>query len=107
MHIQTRFESDLTVRSFAYVAGRLAEATTGLAPSAQYEQILGEAEKHRSALRLMLRDVLERVEQGLRGQVLTAAECQRLRDAAAPTIEQAQQAISRILAQYAVHPMAA
>lgn len=107
MNIDTKFETDLTVRSFAYVARQLAASPAAPARSAQYEQILGEAEKHRSALRLVQRDVFEMAEQGLRKQALTTVEFRRLREAAAQTIEQAQQAITRIAAQYAPHEMAA
>jgi hypothetical protein len=107
MNIQTKFETDLTVRSFAYVARQLARSPAALAPSAQYAQILSEAEKHRSALRLMQRDVLDTVEQGLRKRTLTKAEFDRLCATAAHTIEQAQEAITRIAAQYAPHKLAA
>lgn len=107
MNTHTQFEPDLTVQSFAYSARQLARSSAALAPSAQYEQILGEAEKHRSALRLMQRDVFEMTEQGLRKQTLSRAEFQRVREAAARKIDQAQQAISRIAAQYAPHRLAA
>jgi hypothetical protein len=107
MNIQTRFETDLTIRSFAYVAKQLARSPSALAPSAQYEQILNEAEKHRSALRLVQRDVFEMLEQGLRKQTLTKAEFHRLREAAAQTIAQAQQAITLVAARYAPHKLAA
>ena len=103
MDTRNQFEPDLTVQSFAYVARQLARLSAALAPSAQYEQILGEAEKHRSALRLMQRDVFEMTEQGLRGQILSRTEF----EAAMRKIDQAQQAISRIAAQYAPHRLAA
>jgi hypothetical protein len=102
MNNQAKFETDLTVLSFAYVARQLARP-----PSAQYEQILGEAEKHRIALRLVQRDVFERMAEGLRKQALTQAEFRRLCETAAQTIAQAQQAITRIAAQYAPHQLAA
>ncbi|MEN3295145.1 MAG: hypothetical protein V7642_4398 [Burkholderiales bacterium] len=107
MNIQTKLETDLTIRSFAYVARQLARSSASLAPSAQYEQILGEAEKHRSALRLVQRDALERAEQGLRKQTLSKAEFHHLRDLTAQTIEQALEEITRIAAQYAPHKLAA
>lgn len=100
MTIRTKFETVLTVRSFAYVAKQLAR-------SAQLEQIAGEAEKHRSALRLVQRDVLEQAEHELRKQVLTKAEFDRLRATVARTIEQGQQAIARIAAQYDPQRLAA
>jgi hypothetical protein len=107
MNIQSKFDTDLTVRSFDYVARQLARSPAALAPSAQYEQILSEAEKHRSALRMVQRDVLEMVEQGVREQTLTKAEFHRLREAVVQTIAQAQQAITHIAAQYAPHKLAA
>ena len=102
MSIQTQFDTDLTVQSFAYVASQLART-----PSAQYEQILSEAEKHCSALRLMERDALETAEQALRRQALTKTECHWVRETAIQTFAQAQQTISRIAAQYAPHRLAA
>jgi hypothetical protein len=107
MDIQPKFSADLTVRSFAYTAQQLARTRSSLTPSAQYERILGEAAKHRSALRLVQRDVLEMTEQGLRKQTLTKAECHQLREIAAQAIGQAEQAISRIASQYSPHRMAA
>ena len=107
MDIQPQFEADLTVRSFAYAAGQLARTHASLAPSAQYERILGEAEKHRSALRLVQRDVFEMAEQGLRKQTLTKAEFHQMCETAAQAIAQAQQAIARIAAQYAPQKLAA
>ncbi|RJG07496.1 hypothetical protein D3870_17180 [Noviherbaspirillum cavernae] len=107
MNIQSKFDTDMTVRSFAYVAMQLARSPAAPGPSALYEQILGEAEKHRSALRLVLRDVFEMAEQGLRRQTLTKTEFHRLRDTATQTIAQAQQAITRIATQYAPHKLAA
>ncbi|HEY0843819.1 MAG TPA: hypothetical protein VGE12_00525 [Noviherbaspirillum sp.] len=100
MSTATRFEADLTVQSFAYVAKQLA-------PTAQYEQILSEAERHRSALRLMQRDAFALAELELRKQTLTRAEFQQLRETAAQKIAQAEQAINRIAAQYAPHKIAA
>ena len=107
MDIQPKFEADLTVRSFAYAAEQLARSHAALAPSAQYERILAAAEKHRSALRLVQRDVFEMAEQGLRKQTLTKAEFRRMCDNAAQVLSQAQQTISRIAAQYAPQRLAA
>lgn len=107
MDIQPKFEADLTVRSFAYAAKQLARMHTSLAPSAQYERILAEAEKHRSALRLVQRDVFEMLEQGLRMNTLTKADSDRIRQTATQTVMQAQHAITRIAAQYAPHKLAA
>lgn len=107
MDIQPKFEADLTVRSFAYVAKQLAVSQSSLAPSAQYERILSEAEKHRSALRMVQRDAFEMADQALRKQTLTKAEFHRMREAVTQTISQAQQAISRIVAQYAPQKLAA
>ena len=102
MSIQTRPEIDMTVRSFDHVARQLARS-----PSLQYEHILREADKHRSALQLVLRDVIETALQGLRNRTLEKAEFDRMREALAQTIAQAQQAIDRIAAQYAPHRLAA
>jgi predicted polyphosphate/ATP-dependent NAD kinase len=107
MNIETEIDADLTVQSFAYSAKQLARSSAALAQFAQYEQILAEAEKHRSALRLAQRDVLEMAEQGLRKQTLTKPEFHRLCETAAQQIVQAQQAISRIAAQYAPRKLAA
>ena len=98
MKMETKTAADVIVQSFAYKARQLA---------AQYEQILSEAEKHRSALRLVQRDAFEMAEQGLRQQTLTKAECHRLRVSAAQTIALAQQTINGIAAQYAPHKLAA
>lgn len=107
MNIPTKFDTDLTVRSFAYAAKQLARSPGAPAPSALYEQILGEAEKYRSALRMVQRDVFEMAEQCLRRQTLTKSEFDRVRDAAEQTIAKAQQAITRIAAQYAPQRLAA
>lgn len=107
MDIQPKFEADLTVRSFAYAAKQLAHAHASLAPSAQYERILSEAEKHRSALRLVQRDAFEMADQELRKHVLTKAEFQHKRETVAQVIAQAQQAIARIAAQYSPQKLAA
>jgi hypothetical protein len=107
MNIQTQFKTDLTVRSFAYVAKQLSLSSGDLSPSAQYEQILGAAEQHRSALRLAQRDIFEMTQQALRKQTLTKAEFHHLRESAAQVIAQAQQAITRIAAQYAPRKLAA
>ncbi len=102
MNIQTKFQIDLTVRSFAYVAKQL-----GTSPSAQFAQILNEAERHRQALRLVQRDVLEFANQQWRERTLTETAFQRLRKEAERVIEQAQGKISRIAAQYSPQKLAA
>jgi hypothetical protein len=107
MNMPTKFETDLTVRSFAYVVKQLIQSSVAQKPSALYAQILREAEKHRSALRLVLRDVFEMTEQELRKRTLTKAEFQRMRDTAAGTIRKAQQEITCIATQYAPHELAA
>lgn len=107
MDIQPKFEADLTIRSFDYAAKQLAVSQSSLTPSAQYERILCEAEKHRSALRMVQRDAFEMADQGLRKQTLTKAEFHQLREAVTQTISQAQQAITRIAAQYAPQKLAA
>jgi hypothetical protein len=103
MKTQTQFDIDLTVRSFAYVAEQLTRSPAVLAPSAQYEQILSEAEKHRSALRLVRRDTFEMVEEAFRNQTMTKSQFHQSRKAAERAIEQAQEAITHIAAQYAPH----
>lgn len=100
MNMHTRLDTDLVVRSFAHVARKMARST-------QYQQILAEAEKHRSALRLMQRDVFETTEAELRRKSLTKAEFQQQRELAAQRIAQGHDAIGRIAAQYAPHRMAA
>lgn len=107
MTIQTKLDTDLTVSSFAYVAKQVSRSPAALAPSAQYEQILSEAEKHRSALRLLQRDAFEMLERRWREQTLNKAEFHRLRETTAQTIEQAQQAITLIASQYAPRKLAA
>ncbi|RZI44695.1 hypothetical protein EGT07_04600 [Herbaspirillum sp. HC18] len=107
MNMQIKSETDMTVRSFAYVAKQLAQSPSAASPSALYAQILGEAEKHRSALRLAQRDVLETAEQELRKHTLTKSECQQWLETVYQVVAQAQQAISRIVAQYAPHKLAA
>lgn len=105
MNIQARL--DLTVRSFAYVAEQLVRSSTALASSARHELILREAEKHRAALRLIQRNVIEMTGQELRKQALTKIESNRLRKSVTQATAQAQQAINRIAAQYAPHKVAA
>lgn len=107
MDIQPKFEADLTVKSFAYAAKQLARSQASLAPNAQYERILAEAEKHRSALRLVQRDAFEKAEQELRMHTLTKAEVNQMLEAAIQAVSHAQQAITRIAAQYAPHKLAA
>ncbi|TFW10141.1 hypothetical protein E4K72_02420 [Oxalobacteraceae bacterium OM1] len=106
MNTETKFESVLTVRSFAYVAKQLARTPEG-APAARYEQILGEADKHRSALRLLRRDAFDTAAQGQRDGLLTRAEAERIRQSAIATVAQAEHLISRIAAQYAPQRLAA
>jgi hypothetical protein len=105
--MSTKSRTDLTVRSFAYVAGQLARSSATSTTSSLYEQILGEAEKHRSALRLVQRDAFETLEQRLRSQALSKAEFHRFRRTEARSIEQAEQAINLIAAQYAPRRLAA
>lgn len=107
MDIQPKFDADMTVRSFAYAAKQLAISQASLAPTAQYERIVAEAEKYRSALRLVQRDAFEMAEQGLRKQTLTKAEFHQVCETAVQAVSQAQQAISRIAAQYAPQKLAA
>lgn len=107
MTVQARLETDLTIRSFAYVAKQLASSAVASDSCALYAQLLSEAEKYRSALRLMQRDAFEMAEQDLRKQTLTKAEFAQVRESASRTITQAQQAITRIAAQYAPHQLAA
>ncbi|HYC41932.1 MAG TPA: hypothetical protein VEB70_02965 [Noviherbaspirillum sp.] len=107
MDIQPKFDADMTVRSFAYAAKQLATSQASLTPSAQYERILAEAEKHRSALRLVQRDAFELAEQGLRKQTLTKAEFHQVCETAVQAVSQGLQAISRIAAQYAPQKLAA
>lgn len=106
MNVQAKFGTDLTVRSFAYVAKQLAKTST-LAPSALYAQILGEAEKHRSAIRLVQRDAFEMAERGLRKQTLTKTAYHQLLQTVTQAATQAQQEISRIAEQYAPQKLAA
>lgn len=107
MNVQTKFRTDLTIQSFAFVARQVAKSSIALAPSALYAQILSEAEKHRSALRLVQRDVFEMAEQELRKHTLTKTEYRQLCETAAQIVVRAQQEISRILAQYAPQKLAA
>ena len=102
MNNQTKFQIDLAVQSFAYVARQLASS-----PSAQLEHILAEAEKHRQALRIIQRDVFEMTRQKLRDHDMSERAFLRIRKAATKAIEQAQDAISRIAAQYAPQRLAA
>ncbi len=102
MSIQTRLEIDLTVRSFDHVARQQARL-----PSFQYEQILREADKHRSALQLVLRDAVETALQGLRDGTMEKTDFDRIRETTAQAAAQATQAIDRIATQYAPHKLAA
>lgn len=107
MDIQPKFEANLTVKSFAYAARKLADSQTSPAPAALYERILGEAEKHRSALRLVQRDAFEMMDMELRKHTLTKTEFQEMREATIQALTQAQLAITRIAAQYAPQKLAA
>jgi len=102
MNIQTKTQIELAVQSFAYVAGQIAKS-----PCAQYDQISSEAEKHRQALRVLLRDVFEMTREKLRSQAITQRGCQRMRKAATYSIGQAEAAITRIAAQYEPQKLAA
>lgn len=106
MNVQAKLGTDLTVRSFAYVAKQLAKSSA-LAPSALYAQILGEAEKHRSAVRLVQRDAFEMAERAMRKQTLTKTEYHQLLETVTQTSTQAQQEITRVAAQYAPQKLAA
>jgi hypothetical protein len=107
MDTKLKRRTDLTVQSFSYVAGKLAQSADQLLLTALYEEILAEAEKHRSALRLIQRDVFDFVSEGLRTKTLTEARFRRVRDIATKTTELAQDAITRIASQYAPQKMAA
>lgn len=107
MDTKLKRRTDLTVQSFSYVAGKLAQSADQMTLAALYEEILAEAEKHRSALRLVQRDVFDFVNQGLRSKTLTEARFRRMRDMAARTTALAQDAITRIASQYAPQKMAA
>ena len=107
MNAKLKRRTDLTVQSFSYVAGKLAQSSHPRMVTSLHEQILGEAEKHCSALRLMRRDVFDSANEGLRTGTLGDARAQRMRDTATKTIEQAQEAITRIASQYAPQKMAA
>jgi hypothetical protein len=107
MNAKLKQRTDLTVQSFSYVAGKLAQSSHLQMSTPLYEQILGEAEKHRSALRLMQRDISDLANEGLRTKALSDVRAQRIRDTAAKTIELAYAAITRITSQYAPQRMAA
>jgi len=102
MKFTTKLDTDLTVQSFAYMANKLARS-----PGVQYEQILSVAENHRSALRLIQRDVIDLVQAELAKQNVAVSDYQRIRKTIARKIDQAQQAITRIAAQYAPYALAA
>ncbi|GAB3537912.1 hypothetical protein GCM10027343_02280 [Noviherbaspirillum agri] len=103
----THIDTDLIVQAFAYQARQLAAASASCTRTVLYEQILSEAEKHRSALRLAQRDIVEATAQALRKQMLNAAEAECLRESASRGIARALQAIGRIAAHYAPHKLAA
>jgi hypothetical protein len=107
MNAKLKHRTDLTVQCFSYVAGKLAQSSDPRRLTSLYEQILAEAEKHRSALRLMQRDVADLIYEGLRTGTLGDVRAQRIRDTAAKTVELAQDAITRIAFQYAPQKMAA
>lgn len=107
MNVKLKRRTDMTVESFAYVARKLAQSLEQLPLSALYEQILGEAEKHRSALRLMQRDVLELANKGWATGTLREIRLQRKCGIATRAIEQAHDEITRIASQYAPQKLAA
>jgi hypothetical protein len=107
MNEKLKHRADLTVQSFAYVAGKLTQSPDPLSQTDLYEQILGEAEKHRSALRLIERDVVDFANEGLRTRTLSVVRVQRMRDIASRTIKAAQDSISRIASQFAPQRLAA
>lgn len=107
MNAKLKHRTDLTVQCFSYVAGKAAQSSDPRMLTSLYEEILAEAEKHRSALRLMQRDVADLTNEGLRTGALSYVRAQRIRDTAAKTIALAQDAITRIAFQYAPQRMAA
>lgn len=107
MDIQAGSQAALIAQSFGYVARQLAGAPGAAATFEQYEQIRSEAEKHSSALNLVLRDVTRMADTALRSAWLTQAERDRVCMMAALTIAEARQAIDRNVAQYAPHRLAA
>jgi hypothetical protein len=107
MNEKLKRRADLTVQSFAYTAGKLAQSPDPLAQSPLYEQILGEAEKHRSALRIMERDAFELANEGLRARTLSDVRAHRMRDITSRTIKAAHDSITRIASQFAPQRLAA
>lgn len=107
MHVKLKRRTDITVESFAYVAIKLAQSLEQLPLNALYEQVLGEAEKHRSALRLMHRDVLELANSALGAGTLREMRLQRKCGIATKAIERAHDEITRIASQYAPQKLAA
>ena len=107
MLTDTEYEADLTVRSFAHMASRLAHAIGSCGPAAVYAQVLVEADKHRSALALVQRDVAEEAETRLRKHAASKAEVTQAVKAAAYTVAHARRAIDRIAASYAPQKLAA
>ena len=97
----------LTVQCFTYVAGKLAQTSALLSPTALHAQVLAEAERHYSALRLMQRDLLQSTDDGLRSGTLSAGKARLMRDAASKTIKGAQDQITRIASQFTPQKLAA
>jgi len=104
---QAVMQAELIVQSFDYTARQLAGSAACGVPAEQYAQLHGAAEKHCSALNLLLRDATQRAQSRLRNQSVSRAESQRACAAAAQTIVKAQQAIANILARYATQRLAA
>lgn len=107
MNAKLKCRTDLTVQCFSYIAGKLAQSFDPRMLTSLYEEILAEAEKHRSALRLMQRNIADLTNEGLRTRTLSDVRAQRIRDTATKTIGLAQDAITRIVSQYAPQRMAA
>lgn len=97
----------LTVQCFSYVVGKLTQSSAVLSPTALHAQVLGEAEKHCSALRLMQRDLFQSTDDGLRSGTLSAGKARLMRNAAARTIKGAQDQITRIASQFTPQKLAA
>ncbi|RZA17562.1 MAG: hypothetical protein EOP02_21375 [Proteobacteria bacterium] len=107
MITQLKRRTDLIVQSFAYVAGKLAQSPDMHSLTALHQQILGEAEKHCSAIRMLQRDVFQSADAGLRSGELNELRFRRLRDRSTGTAAMAQDAIARIASQYAPQKIAA
>jgi len=106
MDMQAISQVDLIVQSFIHVASQLARPIPLSMPSEQYEQIRSAAERHNSALNMVLRDVIQMADKALRKQSLTRAEHARLCMSAAQTIADAKKAIARTVSQHAAPKLA-